>query len=168
MYTNPGGDWHSLREVREGKNQNDNVVRHDDKYYKKLFIQPSSDPKSPFCRQAILLEFRDGKLEDKTEQPYKYDAQKGEITLYSDEGTPMLTLLLRQMAGEKDLLYVKPQLDFVYTVYERMTANAGGADAEQPRKSPTTPRATRRAPAVRASRAGSRRRQVEGSRSGRE
>jgi len=125
----PYGDWQSYEEVREGQNKNDNVVKHDDKYYKNLFIQANADPSAIFNGKANLQEYRDAKLENKYEQPFNFNKETGELTMFSDEGSPLLVLVLKQMAGEKDILYVKNQYDFVYTVYERI--GSGGRSASK-------------------------------------
>lgn len=118
----PVGDWKSFKEVREY--DKDYVVNHDDKYYKLLVIGPLKDGLGSFS----LQEHSDGKLSNRVQQPYRLDEATGTISLLSDEGGTYMTFVVRQMADEGDILYMKTAEDFVYTVYRRMSGVGGEAD----------------------------------------
>jgi hypothetical protein len=117
----PVGDWRSIKEIREGETTF--LVQHDDKYYKLLVI----DAKGKMVLQEHNAESEEKML--KTEFPYRYDSDTGELTLIGPEGSPYMVFILKAPQDDPNMLYVKTKDDFIYTAYERV-GNAGKAESK--------------------------------------
>lgn len=114
------GDWRSRREQREGEQEL--LLEHSDAYYKLLLLPYEST-------KLIQTEWKDGSETSKAEFQYTYDADTGELTTLLPDGSPGPVYIIKYRLSEPNMLYVKPQGEFIYTVYEKI--GAGGRPQTQ-------------------------------------
>lgn len=112
----PVGEWQSIGETREGEKHF--LVEHDGNYYKMFSVNKDTNV-------LHIQEIKEGKVERDVSLPYKYDAEKGELTTTGAGGGPGDSFVVMELVNFPDRLFVRPMYDtvYAYTVYRRIGRN---------------------------------------------
>lgn len=125
------GLWRTVRE-EQGETL---TVQHDEKYYDQMSMDENN-------KIAITI-VRDAKVFAQSAFTFRYDAKNGKLTLISETGNPMGTMMITSYPDHPNLIYVREEGNETVKVYENIggPAQKGGKGGTPPTSGGPTPSA---------------------------